>query len=1327
MKLSGYNTPTMTSFRILWPYYVLTLIVLSSISTSGQELKFAKVAPYQEFRAHEIILSDAGNLYLISPLKDEIYSSPTGEQWTLLDSGGLTEIEEIHLFDDGSFAISQTDKLYVQNNGSWENVYSQIDAANISVSIKDDLIYVYDQGRIFTSDDSGLSFQERYTETDINMLTVDLYVVDEFIVYHTFDQIVFLDKDFNLIKKNSLNRLGIIRSLTFFDIADSGAFVYGTLETDGAVEPKTMQGAFYSADQGESYGIVVSGDCQQIYGGAIVGDDVLVSAGKRSLYVENISTGQLTSRDVEAQGLIMSNQNKTYIYTNYYLNELLDLNSGATNRLTPDLKFDLDGHQEFKVSRQGIVYQKNEHNLYRSDDRGNSWLQVDLNGHKALSIDVGTDEKLHVFTPGYYFYSDDQGLSTIAHPHNHLTSFSFQQNTVLYYQVAAFQDSIAYLFARGCRGLTNGAIAVTRNNGEQFNMDNPSIAHVDYIKLQNEMYGFNNYRTNTKFSSIDISDLSSEIVNEDVPDRCLPIDENLIHYNEPWSPNPSYISRDLGLTTEKLGIGPAGSIWKAEEYEGTYIHDRARIFKRSSLTSDYKELDVSAVPTPSYGFDMASDFDGNIYISSVVDWPNYNLYHIENKIVHQQEITGTLYFDENENCSFDGGEDTELAGWKVRLTGNNYDLTDFVNEGKYAFKVPIGEYTLSILSPNDRWIPCESEYSISITDTDQIFVQDIPVQTSDICSDFSVSVHNYKLRRCTPGFFRIDIRNNGTRSAEDVSAIVTTDPFLNIEESDLPFTTINDTTYQFDLGDLVVQENKRITLRVKVSCDAPLGQVHCFNVNVMDDELCDDSSSSVSTLYKPNVGPFDPNDMRVFNEAGHESIKFEAEDFQYYHVRFQNTGTDTAINVKVVSELDSSLDLSTLEMLGSSHDYTIQYNDGQELVMLYDNIMLPDSNVNVEASNGYFRFRIKPISTIEEGTELESLSDIFFDFNQPIRTNIAKAIIGESCETPIYTLEEVNLCPGESYPGYSRTGIYRDVLCSEAGCDTIRTLDLRINRNTSSRIFIDACQGQTVDGQSSNITIRDTIENVAGCDSILIQQYRFFQIVGNLITQNETICEGESLFGHTEPGFYTDTIASGNFCSIYETTLDVIPVEQFSEVAEICAGEMYNGYTESGIYVDTLFMPAECYSLLNLELIVHDNYVNQIDTTICEGEEFMGLTVEGEYEIQLETVNGCDSIIVVDLDVLPMDDAECLSSLDDLAKDLNYKIFPNPTTNVINITTDFLFTQIDLHDMNGQLLLQRPSEELRSDMIKLEDLNSGIYFISIKHEKGILVEKIIVL
>ena len=209
----------------------------------------------------------------------------------------------------------------------------------------------------------------------------------------------------------------------------------------------------------------------------------------------------------------------------------------------------------------------------------------------------------------------------------------------------------------------------------------------------------------------------------------------------------------------------------------------------------------------------------------------------------------------------------------------------------------------------------------------------------------------------------------------------------------------------------------------KLSCDATLGMEHCLIGYLSTEDMCEDVPSRF-TECQENRGSFDPNDKRIFNEEGKEVQTIDTAEFIYYHIRFQNTGTDTAFNIRITDPLSTMLDISTFEMLSASHPYEFVINDGPALEVIFENILLPDSTVNESASHGYFKFKIKPLPEFDYGTSIPNEAAIFFDFNDAVITNLATLVIQQTTST--YNVQEP-LMDFSIYPNPSFDKINLDI------------------------------------------------------------------------------------------------------------------------------------------------------------------------------------------------------------------------------------------------------------------------------------------------------------
>ncbi|MCH2083407.1 MAG: gliding motility-associated C-terminal domain-containing protein [Saprospiraceae bacterium] len=249
--------------------------------------------------------------------------------------------------------------------------------------------------------------------------------------------------------------------------------------------------------------------------------------------------------------------------------------------------------------------------------------------------------------------------------------------------------------------------------------------------------------------------------------------------------------------------------------------------------------------------------------------------------------------------------------------------------------------------------------------------------------------------------------------------------------------------------------------------------------------------------------------------------------------------------------------------------------------------------------------------------------------------------------------QAVQICAGESLQllgeTFDESGEYHIILPNEAGCDSTIFLSLEVLQPSMTQLEVDLCEGGTYELNGEIFTEAgqyiQKISGSNGCDSII---YLSLSTIPSLyIDLEEKICRGDTLvFGNqylTEPGDYSHLFVSSEACdSTVLLKLTVIEPVWGETSAEICEGETYewNGqvYTEKGIYQDTLNALNSCDSIVQLVLDVHPIQETQILEKICEGTsyEMNGQTFddEGVYEIYLQSINGCDSIIYLELVLL---------------------------------------------------------------------------------------------
>ncbi len=158
----------------------------------------------------------------------------------------------------------------------------------------------------------------------------------------------------------------------------------------------------------------------------------------------------------------------------------------------------------------------------------------------------------------------------------------------------------------------------------------------------------------------------------------------------------------------------------------------------------------------------------------------------------------------------------------------------------------------------------------------------------------------------------------------------------------------------------------------------------------------DDEDDFIDIDCDENVFSYDPNDKMALPKGyGEEHYIYANTDIEYT-IRFQNTGTDTAFRVVLKDTLSSFLDAASIKVEGASHHYTYNLEEGNILIFNFDNILLPDSTTNFEASQGFVTFRIDQKADLPLEAVIENRAGIYFDFNEVVMTNTVFHRIGEN-------------------------------------------------------------------------------------------------------------------------------------------------------------------------------------------------------------------------------------------------------------------------------------------------------------------------------------------
>jgi uncharacterized repeat protein (TIGR01451 family) len=184
------------------------------------------------------------------------------------------------------------------------------------------------------------------------------------------------------------------------------------------------------------------------------------------------------------------------------------------------------------------------------------------------------------------------------------------------------------------------------------------------------------------------------------------------------------------------------------------------------------------------------------------------------------------------------------------------------------------------------------------------------------------------------------------------------------------------------------------------SPNVTIGQ-HVFTlVNITPDNNCNDVNmvNNVDTIHQEATASWDPNNKLAYT-TNHETSpayqwvsSIDANQRLEYVINFQNLGNAPAVNVVVKDIISSDLDLSSFELLGTSHPGIVT-NNASELNFKFSNIMLAAASVDEPNSHGWIKFAINSVNGLPGGHIIADEADIYFDYNQPVTTNDAAVIM----------------------------------------------------------------------------------------------------------------------------------------------------------------------------------------------------------------------------------------------------------------------------------------------------------------------------------------------
>jgi len=353
------------------------------------------------------------------------------------------------------------------------------------------------------------------------------------------------------------------------------------------------------------------------------------------------------------------------------------------------------------------------------------------------------------------------------------------------------------------------------------------------------------------------------------------------------------------------------------------------------------------------------------------------------------QIIGKLYADLNSNNVQDLSDPFLI----------NRKLTE-QSTGRFTFSDANGNYNLSVLDSGMFSVSPSlvNYYTASPTNHSAVFtgiyqtdsLNDFAFQPTGIYNDLCLSISPMgPFRSGFNASYMINYSNVGTTTINNINITFYLDTNLTYVSSNTVPSNVASDSIVWNIGSLSPFQSGSVLVTVNVNLGVPIGSL-INSWATIEPKAGDAYPGNNNALWEVfTIGSFDPNDILVDQEILFNT-QFPNPPYLEYIIRFQNTGNDTAFTVSIQNNISELLDVSSFEYLASSHPMSMSYQNHSRLfTYTFDNILLPDSNINEPGSHGFVRYRIRPNYNLAVNDSIKNSAAIYFDFNAPVLTNTA--------------------------------------------------------------------------------------------------------------------------------------------------------------------------------------------------------------------------------------------------------------------------------------------------------------------------------------------------
>ncbi|MBS1534728.1 MAG: T9SS type A sorting domain-containing protein [Bacteroidetes bacterium] len=409
--------------------------------------------------------------------------------------------------------------------------------------------------------------------------------------------------------------------------------------------------------------------------------------------------------------------------------------------------------------------------------------------------------------------------------------------------------------------------------------------------------------------------------------------------------------------------------------------------------NDTNQVDGGIVSMLNENYGFASGFSYSSTVGGIFRWNGMATLPVQ----YNSNILLHAFIDTNNNGVQDANEsDYHQGTFSYQV---NSDAPHYINSYNGSFALdninPLDSYNLAFsIFPgagncsNTYTLPVASFNNVSLPANSGTVVYNFPLVPTNVnCTDLLVNLITFIPPRPSNSYVNtIYYKNNSNQII--ASGVITFDKdpnvTINIVYPNNIVTTPTGFTYTFT--NLQPNESRYMSINMQVPPipTVALGQLLTAMASITPTDSF--PQNNTSTLSQTIVASYDPNDITEKHGGKILHSSFTSDDYLTYTIRFENTGTADALNIRVVDLLDAQLDETSIRMIDASHPYILD-RVGQNLTWSFDNINLPPSVADTDTGKGYIVFEVKPKPGYAIGDIIPNTADIYFDTNPAITTN----------------------------------------------------------------------------------------------------------------------------------------------------------------------------------------------------------------------------------------------------------------------------------------------------------------------------------------------------